>query len=511
MDEKQIEKKDSVIDQKQLEEDLAFIEKLDVDKLKYEISDELGELADKAGELFEDAEREREVIPPKIEVRFSQDKLQAYLKVVTPGKPIPITEDDIRKNLEEKGVVKGILEKRIEEVLVEKLIGQEVLIARGRAAEDGKDGFIKPLQEIKKSNPEDCMDSRGRVDFKQMRQINLVEKGEVLAELFPPTKGKEGYDVTGKILSPKPGKAVDFTLTPDVGVNPENEYQLVALKNGTLKKDFTIDAINFINGNVDFTTGNISYPQSLVITGDVKGGFSIYCGENIEIRGCVEDAEVVADGDVIVKQGFIGSGKGLIKGKNVTIGHVKQQKVVASGDIVMGGETIHATLKAGGFIKMLGVRGIAIGGSLTAQKGIEVINAGNVRNIKTILHVGYNQEIEGMEETLQKIKKSSQRLEGVLRIFNVAGKVKELSKEKKQMMERLVETKSNLLKEIEELEERKIETIENLLVQERPYIKVVQAVFPNTTICIGYLKKLITSEERNKRFCYHNNAIFTGI
>ena len=111
MDEKQIEKKDSVIDEKQLEEDLAFIEKLDVDKLKYEISDELGELADKAGELFEDAEREREVIPPKIEVRFSQDKLQAYLKVVTPGKPIPITEDDIRKNLEEKGVVKGILEK----------------------------------------------------------------------------------------------------------------------------------------------------------------------------------------------------------------------------------------------------------------------------------------------------------------------------------------------------------------------------------------------------------------
>ncbi|HDY88541.1 MAG TPA: DUF342 domain-containing protein [bacterium] len=498
------------LNKEQLEEDLAFIEKLDIDRLKYEISQELGELSDEAGVLLEEAEKKSAVIPPKIEVRLSQDKLEAYLKVVAHGRPVPITENEIRKCLKENGVIKGILEKGIDEVLVEKIIGQEVAIARGKPPSDGKDGYIKPILGPKKDCLEDCIDARGRVDFKQMRQSNLIEEGEVVAEKVPPAPGKEGYDVTGKKLLPKPVKGVDFNLTPDVGINPENNFQLVALKSGILKKDFTIDEIIFIKGDVDFSTGNIKYQKSLIITGDVKTGFSVSCGENVEIGGCVEDAEVVAEGNVIVKQGFIGADKGLIKGRNVTIGHVKQQKVVASGDIVIGGEVIHGTLQASGFIKMLGVRGIVIGGSLTAEKGIEVINAGNSRNIKTILSVGHNKEISDIEEQIQELKKTSLRVETVLRIFKTAVKVKKLSEGKKLMMGRLLETENRLAGERRKMETRRIESIENLLHEEKPYIKVVQSIFPNTTIHIGHLKKRITTIMRNKRFIYHKNAIFTG-
>ncbi|MBN2289796.1 MAG: DUF342 domain-containing protein [Candidatus Glassbacteria bacterium] len=505
------EKKGAVMDQKQLEEDLAFISKLNIDELKYEISDELGEMSEQAGMLLDEAERKIDVVPPKIEVRLSPDKLQAYLKVVSPGKPIPITEDDLRKSLEQKGVTSGILEKRIEEILVEKLIGQEVIIARGKAPENGRDGYIKPLQDLKKKSPEDCVDSRGRVDFKQMRVSNIVEVGEVIAEKVPATKGRQGFDVTGKVLSPRSGKDVDFRLTPNIGVSPENEFQLVALKNGTLKKNFTIEEINFINSDVDYSTGNINYPQSLVITGDVKSGFAVHCGENVEVRGCVEDAEVIADGDVIVKQGFLGDSKGLIKGKNVTIGHVKQQSVVASEDIILGGEAIRSSLRAGGFIRMLGVRGIVLGGELIAEKGIEVMNAGNVRNIKTRLRVGYNKEIENLEGRIGKLVQSKAKIETVLRIFKAAGKVKELSPEKKSTMNRLVETERKILEEMEKLERTKLDTVEALLAREKPYIKVVQGIFPNVTVCIGHLKKLITQEMRNKRFCYHKNSIFIGI
>lgn len=48
------------LNKEQLEEDLDFIEKLDIDRLKYEISKELGELSDEAGVLLEEAEKERE-------------------------------------------------------------------------------------------------------------------------------------------------------------------------------------------------------------------------------------------------------------------------------------------------------------------------------------------------------------------------------------------------------------------------------------------------------------------
>ena len=107
------------MDKEQLESDIDFLEQLDINKLKYEISDELGELTDKAGVLLDEAEREREVIPPKIAVRITSDKLLAYQKVITLGRPIAITEDDIRGALEKNNVVKKIIEKSIEEILVE--------------------------------------------------------------------------------------------------------------------------------------------------------------------------------------------------------------------------------------------------------------------------------------------------------------------------------------------------------------------------------------------------------
>lgn len=500
------------MDKKKLDDYNEFIDNLDLDKLKYDISEELGStLADKAGLLLDEAERAREIIPPDIAVNFSSDKLKAYLKVVTPGKPIAVTEDDIRKCLKENGIRKGILEKSIEEVLVEQLIGQEVLIAQGVMPEHGKDGFLRSLLDDKKTSPEACVDSTGRVDFKQMRLSNIVEIGESIAEKIPPTKGRSGFDVTGKILPPRPGKEVKLTLTSDIGIMPHNTNLLVALKNGILKRDFTIDELNFINGDVDFSTGNIRYAKSLVVKGDVKTGFSVYCGENVEIRGCVEDAEVVAEGDVVVKQGLIGTNKGLIKGKNVTIGHIKAQRVVASGDIIVGGEVIHGTLEAGGFIKMLGIRGMAIGGTFIAEKGIEVMNVGNAQNVRTNLHVGHNGEIQKLEDELEKKKKNLVKLETALRIFKAAAAVREISEGKKKMMETIQTSKNSLAEEIEKLETKRIETIEDLLRRENPYIKVVQNVFSNTTIQIGHLKKYITTGLVNKRFCYHKNTIFTGI
>ena len=237
----------------ELKDHLDFVEKLDLDKLKYEISSELGSLSVEVGDLIDEAEKKEVRIPPRIKVRFTGNKMAAYLKIVTPGKPIPVTEDDLRKSLEDNGIKKGIIENKIEEILVEKIIDQEVLIAKGQPAENGKDGLMRPLQVLRREKPEDCVDARGKVDFKRMRLGNIVEAGEVVAEKIPATPGKDGYDVTGNVLLAKPGEEIDFSLTPDVGISPTNERELVALKNGVLKKDFTIEEINFIKGDVDFS------------------------------------------------------------------------------------------------------------------------------------------------------------------------------------------------------------------------------------------------------------------
>lgn len=413
----------------------------------------------------------------------------------------------MRKCLKENGVVKGIIEKKIDEIFIGKLLGQEVLVARGVQPENGQDASIKLIFKAQIAKPEDCIDSRGRVDFKQMRQANIVEAGEVIAEIIPSTPGKEGYNVTGNVLLPKPGKEEEFTSTQDIGVSPENNSHIIALKTGILKKDFTIDEVNFINGNVDYSTGNIDYPKSIIIKGDVKSGFSVRCDENIEVRGCVEDAEVIAEGDIVVKQGVIGTGKGLIKGRNITIGHIKQQNVIAAGDIFVGGEVMHGELKAGGYIKMIGVRGILIGGSVSAVKGIEVINAGNNSHVKTFLQVGYDEKIGKMEEQLQSLHNYRDKVNTALRIMKVADKVNQLSQEKKQVLGQLLETRKSLTGKIENLNTIMLGAIDKLITEEKPYIKLLRSVFPNTTIQIGHKKLHVSSELRNKTFRLHKDNI----
>ena len=493
-----------------IEEDLKFLDELDIEKMKYDLIREMGPLSDDASLLLDAAESQIEIVPPEINVRISKDGLKAYLIVRKLGNPIAIREEDIEKALEAKGIKKDISENAIEEILVEKLVGQEVLIAEGKPPQMGRAGEIKVNVLTSDNKPENCVDSRGRVDFKRLNQSGIVESGNVIAEKIPAIPGKDGYNVKGEILKSEVPKEAEFVLTPDVGINPKNSRQLVALKSGILKKDFSIEEKVFINGDIDYSTGNIEYDKSVIIKGDVKTGFEVFCGEDLEVRGCVEDARVVANGNIVVKQGFLGDHKGHIRGHDITIGHIKQQEVFASNDLTVGGEAIHCDLHAAGFIKMIGVRGIAIGGQLIAGKGIELVTAGNIRNTKTFLRVGCDANILEIESLIEDLKEKTKKAEKMKRIFEAAITEKGLSPSLNKMMQRLEYSLSNIAKEIENLVNQRLSRIESLVKNENPYIKVSHAVYPNTTIQIGVLKKLITMEMHNKSFRIHNDQIFIG-
>ncbi|HLA41332.1 MAG TPA: FapA family protein [Candidatus Glassbacteria bacterium] len=489
---------------------LDFIDKLDLDRLKYEISKELGEMPDDVSRAVDAVETHRVIVPPKIDVRVSADKMKAFLNVAQPGEPSPVTEDNLKDSLARHGIVKGIIHKNFDRILDEMLIGQEMLVAEGEPPKDGKDGLLRNLVDSKSTNPEDCIDPLGRVDFKKMRQGNIIEKGEVALEIIPPTSGVAGYNIKGEILPPKPGKEADAPISPDLAVNPDNPLQYIALKNGVLKRDFTIDEVNFINGHIDFSTGNIEYERSVVVKGDVKTGFYVHCGGDVEVRGCVEDAEVIAGGDVVVKQGFLGSDKGLIKGRNVTLGHVKQQKVYASADINLGGEAFHSYLQAQGYIKALGVRGIVIGGTLIAGKGIEISNAGNARQIRTVLAVALTEATLKDEDYLAGLKVKLEKTRKAVNMLEAVEKQHGLSIEKMETFVSLLGTKKYIEAEIDKTDKRIESDISRMISEEKPYIRVSRTMYPNTTVQIGRMKRVMTAELRNKRFCFLNNSIFIG-
>ena len=480
---------------------LEFIQKLDLDQLKYELSSELGPLS---GEALD--ELDKETIPPRIKVRVSEDGMLGYINVVHPGKPRVLSLDLLHEQLKANGVIKGYIEENLERIIDSKVYDQDVLAARGKLPESGKDGYITVLVN-RGEDPEDYIDARGRVDFKMMRLKNVVQKGEVIAERAPAVLGIDGYLVHGKELHARAVNEAEFRLNPDVGLAPDNQLKLLALKDGVFFPDFTIRDINIIEGNISYATGNVRYEKSLIIRGDVKSGFSVECGENVDIYRCVEDATVTAGGDVIVKEGFLGTGKGVIKGKNVTVGHIKQQKVEAIENIVVGGEVMHSELLAGGIIKVMGIKGIVIGGTLVAEKGIEVANAGNTQNIKTLLCAGYNNEIIALDRKLEELEKYLDKVTRSVKIFRAVGPLERLSLKTRGVLQRLMKTREALKEETTLLGSQRENEITAIVEREKPIIKVTGTVFPGATIQIGNLKIYVTKEIRNKLFICHKGRI----
>ncbi len=92
-----------------------------------------------------------------------------------------------------------------------------------------------------------------------------------------------------------------------------------------------------IEGNVDVATGNIYCPGDLHVLGDVNFGHTVEAEGDILVDGCMVGARVVSHGgDVRIRQGAIGLGKG---------------SITAKGSIhLSNGE--HLTLECGGILEV---------------------------------------------------------------------------------------------------------------------------------------------------------------
>ena len=58
----------------------------------------------------------------------------------------------------------------------------------------------------------------GTVDYHNLDLVTNVKKGNLLAEVIPPTKGIPGKTVTGKVISAKNGKEAKLRIGKNVDV-----------------------------------------------------------------------------------------------------------------------------------------------------------------------------------------------------------------------------------------------------------------------------------------------------
>ncbi len=429
-----------------------------------------------------------------VKVNIQKDKMNAYLEA-TPasGNGIPCSLEMAKSILLEKGVVFGVDEKQIVEALLEKNWGKEVLVAQGKPAVDGKDAII----EYKFISPKDKLlpqaDETGSIDFREMGLVNNITKGTILVVRTPPMAGESGTDVLGHELVPRAGK--DFALPKGKNTIGNDEGTvLIAMIDGQISvidRKVSVSPVIQLNGDVDFSTGNIDFIGSVLIRGNINSGFIVKAEGDIEVGGFVESAEVTAGGNILVKGGIKSGAKGFVKaGENLTARFIENSRAEAGQDIIVKEGIMQSYVRAGGNIKVSDKKATIVGGVVQAAQMVEAKVLGSHLATRTIVEVGvnpyYREEYQNIIKTRTEKKKIVDNLNNNMQAFQRSGIAPQNLPENKRLA--LLKTLDEFKKIKEELatyDERIIFLEEELNRIKSARVRALEVAYPGVRISIG--------------------------
>ena len=183
------------------------------------------------------------------------------------------------------------------------------------------------------------------------------------------------------------------------------------------KVDFhNLSIVDSVEKDVDFGVGNITSKGTIVVRGNVRSGFVLDAVGDVEVWGTVEDSFIKSKGSVLIRGGFVGSGKGKIEAEgDVTVGFARNQTIVANNVTVLR-EAVDCTIYAKNIVKAGGDKISIEGGITTAGTLIEVEALGSKNEVYTDVEAGIDytthpdkintrKEISGLKAFLKKVDK----------------------------------------------------------------------------------------------------------
>jgi len=290
--------------------------------------------------------------------------------------------------------------------------------------------------------------SDGSADYKNLDLFESVRENDVLVTAIPPETGVDGFTVRGKILPAPKGKEAVLPKGRNVEVS-EDGKSLIALKSGRV--DFVngkvqISDVFKIKNDVDMSIGNIDFAGDIIVEGNVNGGFTINAGGNIEVHGFVDASMLTSGKDIILRNGFQGNDKGILKAEgNIVARFIERGKVEVKGNLVAD-YIVNCTVTAGGNIEMKGKHGKIIGGLIRAGKEITVKSVGSASGEATILEVGISPELRvklaDLETKRIQTKGQIDKLDNLTRVLPSASTE---SEERLAMRQKLLDTRQLLM------------------------------------------------------------------
>lgn len=321
-------------------------------------------------------------------VEENGNKVYAFIPFITGD---DVTEEDIYDALKERGIVLGIKEKAITELIGKKKVNEKVLIAEGTPAEDGKNGWFEffvrlDLPRIPAPLPD------GGVDYVNIEAFEMVDKGERIALYHPAEKGKDGQNVFGEVIQAndgtekKPLKGQGFTIEQD-GVTYVSK---MSGKFEFINGQIIITNMVIVHEDVTAVTGKLEVDGSVYVIGSVYSGGCISATGDIIVEHNVEAGKLIAGGNVMIKKGSCSKNDCFIEAKGEVSGKFFEAANINAEGNIRANYIMNSNINTLERVIVSGSKGMLLGGLTRAVKGVDTYNLGNKTHIKTVLEIGKN-------------------------------------------------------------------------------------------------------------------------
>lgn len=453
-----------------------------------------------------------------LSVTVDDDKTVAYLQFLKKEEDFSCTMDALLHFLQSEGLKFGIQEDIVRRFVEnpKEYFYSKTPIAMGQEPVHGHDGWIRyafSMDDDNRHKPVETDD--GKVDLKDVTKLNNIRKGQIIAELVPPVPGSPGTAVTGEQIPCKSGKEARFKIGKNVVLNPEQTAMYAAIDGLVTRTDkgkLNVFPVYEINGDVDYSTGNIDFVGTVVVRGNVLTGFKITAAGDIRVVGGVEGAELYADGSIEISGGIIGYNKGLVKaGHDVKSSFIQDGNVQAGDDVIVSQSIMHSNIRAGRDVLCNGTKGLIVGGNIQAGERVIARIVGNPMSTTTSIEVGVLPELRNeLQELRQQVKEqiaNMDKTEKALTLLDQLASMGKLTPDKVAMRSKLSMTKKSHMEELNLMKERML-TIEKALEDTgKARVDVLKMIYGGSKIVIGRYTKYIKEPISRMSFYFSEGDI----
>ncbi|MCF7802831.1 MAG: FapA family protein [Candidatus Marinimicrobia bacterium] len=432
-----------------------------------------------------------------MKVEIADDEMRAWIHVKAPPAGVPLTADDCLFYLLQNGVKAGFQARAIEKALQGDLPIYKLVAAIGQPARSGEDGEILYHDAL---NGEEASNSWHPFN------VVTVHENEILAQKLPAVSGEVGFTVLGKhldasVLDPEfpPG---ENTYVADDGLT------LYASTDGYIyweQDELSVREVLRISGDVDFNSGNIDYCGSILVEGDIRSGHSVRSENSIEVRGCIEGADVTAGEDINIKSGINGLEHSQVtSGGNVSVDYIQDATIEAGGSVTVHRYISRGNIQAKGKIIVEGHAGLIRGGTTWSETQIRMNVAGSTACIPTTFIIRPNltkaqlQQLESIQQKLAGVEQTQNQVRRRLEYLTLLEKrQRRLDANHRNEAELHADKLVSLSEEIVHLQ-NELETIQSVrtraLESEVPFIVIHNKIYPGVRFIIGNHELLIQEE-----------------